>query len=374
MIEVFGPTYRFNGEILTKPEIIKVADSCYDEENHCFHIRKLLENSACDPKEHVLIFDHINHDDELSEYHTISLPIFLAAEVKEFLDQNIQVDWKNKTTTFNFMINKPRQGRQFLLALIEHFDLQNYSHALAWKNVTFDKRSLQSTMKNELYTKIVDNVAGTIPVTDFRFGPEIAMDRGVKNGGFKNAETYLHLLKTKVFEPSCISLITESSFFEKETLHTEKTLMAFYGGTFPIWVGGWKLATYARQMGFDVFDDIVDHSYENYQDPWDRAYYAIEKNLCLLRDFDQAKHLSTQNLSRFGHNVDHLKSNPFLKDCLSKIERYQDPVRSELLSISKQFRYNCFNEVISMQLLGEEISEKGEKYCMENISELTRYK
>ena len=366
MIEVFGPTYRYNGEVLTEPEIICVTDHCYNEDEQCFHVKTLMENSACDPKKHVLVFDHVNHDDELSEYHTICLPIFLAAETKEFLDQKIQVDWLTKTTTFNFMINKPRKGRQFLLALIEHFDLQNYSHALAWKNITFDKRSLKSTMQSELYTKIVDNATGKIPVTDYRFGPETALDRGIKNGKFKNAETYLHLLKKTVFEPSCISLISEPSLFEKETIHTEKTLMAFYGGTFPIWVGGWKLASYARQMGFDVFDDIIDHSYEHYQDPWDRAYYAIEKNLLLLRDFDRAKYLSQQNLSRFQHNVDHIESNPFLKDCMSKIETYQDPIRSKLLSISRHFRYNCFEKQISMQLLGERISETGEKYGLQS--------
>jgi hypothetical protein len=362
MIEIFGPKYRFNGEVLTDPEIIYINDHHYDEENQCFHVEKLLKNSACDPQKHLLVFDHINHEDELNNYNHICLPIFLAAEVQEFIDQKIQPDWSQKSKIFNFMINKPRLNREFLLIMIEHFKLDNYSHSLAWKKINFNKRTLKASMQNALYSSMVDRATGTIPVTDYAFGPEIALEHGVKNGNFKNAETYNQLLRTAVFEPSCISLITEPSFLEKETLHTEKTVMAFYGGTLPIWVGGWKLAKYARSMGFDVFDDIIDHSYEDFDDPWDRCYYAIEKNLQLLTNFDCAKQAINENQDRLRKNVKLLETNPFFKDCLSKIESYSEPIKSTLFSISQQFRYNLFEKVEPLQSLGEGISRSGKKY------------
>jgi len=367
MIELFGPSYRFNGEALTKPEIIYVIDHHYDEENQCFHLKKLLENSACDPQQHLLVFDHINHEDELNEYTHICLPIFLAGEVQEFIDQKIQPDWSQKSKIFNFMINKPRLNRVFLLMMIEHFVLDNYSHSLAWKKNNFNKITLKARMQNPLYCSIVDQATEIIPVTNYVFGSEVALDQGVKNGNFKNAETYNQLLRTTVFEPSCISLITEPSFFERETLHTEKTIMAFYGGTLPIWVGGWKLASYARSVGFDVFDDIVDHSYEDFDDPWDRCYYAIEKNLQLLTNFDLAKQAIDNNQDRLRKNFDLLETNPFFKDCLSKIESYSEPIKSALFSISRQFRHNMFEKVEPMQLLGERISESGQQYDRSTI-------
>ena len=55
MIEVFGPTYRYQGEQLTEPEIIVVNDHQYSEQDQCYHVEQLLSNSVCDPKDHVLV-------------------------------------------------------------------------------------------------------------------------------------------------------------------------------------------------------------------------------------------------------------------------------------------------------------------------------
>jgi len=251
--------------------------------------------------------------------------------------------------------------------LVEHFGLNNYSYSLAWKKINFNKTTIKNRMQNPVYHAIVNQATDTIPVTNYIFGPEVAMDQGIKNGNFKNSETYKHLLKTTVFENSCISLITEPLCFERETLHTEKTIMAIYGGTLPIWVGGWKLATHARSLGFDVFDDLIDHSYESLDDPWDRCYYAIEKNLRLLRNFDLAKQAINNNQDRLRKNVELLETNPFFKDCLLKIESYSNPIKSVLFSICQQYRYNMFENIGPMQVLGERLSENGQKYDLSKV-------
>ena len=292
MIEIHGPTYKYAGEILDKPEIIVVRDHHYNEVDHCFHVKKLLENSTCDPYLHTLIFDHVLiHDDVLKDYNIILYPTFIAREEREFNQQLIEVDWNKRQCTFNFMINKPRKHREILLQLIKRFNLINYTHSLPWKH----------------------NNINSIPVTDYKFGPEVVMDKGIRNGSFKNAETYDKLLKTTVFEPSCISLITEPVFFERESILTEKTIMSIYSGTLPIWVGGWRCADALRSFGFDVFDDIVDHSYQDLDDPFDRCYHAIERNLNLLRDFDLVHKFIQNNKSRFEHNLNLLKNNVFQK-------------------------------------------------------------
>jgi len=292
MIEIHGPTYKYTGEVLDKPEIIVVRDHHYNEEDQCFHIQKLLENSTCDPHLHTLLFDHVLiHDDVLKDYNIILYPTFIAKEGHDFNQQLIEVDWNNRSCIFNFMINKPRKHRKFLLQLIKRFNLINYTHSLPWKH----------------------NDVNSIPVTDYKFGTEVVMDKGIRNGSFKNAETYDKLLKTTVFEPSCISLITEPVFFERESILTEKTIMSVYSGTLPIWVGGWRCADAMRGFGFDVFDDIVDHSYQDLEDPFDRCYHAIERNLNLLRDFDLVHKFVQNNKSRFEHNFKLLKNNVFQK-------------------------------------------------------------
>ena len=346
MIEIHGPTYKYAGEILDKPEIIFVNDHHYDEFDHCFHVKKLLENSTVDPQLHTLIFDHINHEDDLKEYNCVHFPIFLASESQEFSNANIETNWNLKPNTFNFMINKPRFHRIFLLQLIEHFQLSNYSHSLPWKATdAFLNPRIRTTTNDPHFLNIIDSINKTsVPVTDYKFGPEVTMEYGIRNGNFLNAETYKHLLKTTVFEPSCISIISEPIFFEREALVSEKTIMALYGGTFPIWFGGWKCADSMRYLGFDVFDDIIDHSYEDLPNPIERCYYAIERNLHLLTDYNKTKKLADQNHSRFQHNLDLLRSNVCLTECFAQLDKCTPEVRIALLKIMPEFRHKMFEK------------------------------
>lgn len=307
MIEIHGPTYTYSQEILKTPEIILVRDHHYNSHDHCYHVEALLANSACDPQQHLLVFDHVNVQEGLTKYPHVCLPTFLARENREFIQQHILPDWSCKRATFNFMINKPRPNRHRLMHLIEQYQLTDYCHSLAWKT----------------------NNVNSIAVTDYVFGSEVAMDQGVRNGPFKNALTYNQLLQKSVFEPTCVSLITEPAYYEKETIVTEKTLMALYAGTMPIWVGGWRIADYMASMGFDVFDDVVDHSYQTESDPALRCDLAIARNLELLTNFDLAH--SKIDLCRLQHNYDLLQQNVFLKDALEKVQQ-----RSELQSIVAQ--------------------------------------
>ena len=322
MIELQGPTYKYNGEVLAKPEIIFINDHCYDEQDQCFHVKTLLDNSTCDPKSHTLIFDHILHDDELSDYNIMYFPIFLASECQEFIDQDINPLWELKSRIFNFSINKPRIHRKFLLEEIERLGLTSYRHSLAWKY----------------------NPVNSIKITDFKIGPEIEEEMSIRNGNFKNAETYDKLLKG-IYQDTCISIITEPCFYEREALITEKTFMAIMGGTIPIWFGGWKNAQSLATLGFDVFEDIVDHSYETLEDPYERCTQSLERNLHLF-DLEKMQKIIKDNKHRLQHNVDLLMSNPFLQECFTQVRKSQEPLRSSLLRIMPAFRNNMFQDQV----------------------------
>lgn len=315
MIEIFGPTYQYCGEILAQPEVIYVRDHHYSEQIHGYHVQAMLDNSV---HEHVVVFDHVNCEDDLGQYQHVCLPVFLAAEAQEFIEQAIRPIWSAKTKTFNFMINKPRPHRKYLLDQITQLGLNNYSYSLCW-----------------------DNCA--IPRTNYVFGTETLLEQGILNGTIKNAHTYQGLLQHTVFEPSCVSLITEPAYWEHESLITEKTLMAIYGGTIPIWVGGWRLADTMRDWGFDVFDDVVDHSYQNLADPLARCDQALHRNLDLLTNFDRVRAFVASAQDRLQHNVDLVQSNVFLKDVVHKIKSADATLQPALMTIVEQFRYGMFN-------------------------------
>ena len=364
MIKVFGPDYQYQGEILTQPAIIYLDDHHYDKVNRCFQVEKLLANSECDPQQHILIIEGLGHDDVLAKYNCVIFPRFTAEVCDQFNAHNIQPDWSKKTFGFNFMVNKPRLHRNFLLMMINHFGLDNYAYSLPWREKDLGSKRLLALTNNDHYRKIIsENITTAIPGTRYMFGTEDLLDQGLQNGRFTNQETYDKLLRSTVFEPSCISLITESLFFERETRISEKTFMAIYGGTIPIWVGGWRHADRLRELGFDTFDDVVDHRYQNMPDPLDRCYSAIERNLDLLQDTDWVCQFVQDNKPRFEHNLKLCQHNVFSVHLDSQIKKHDEHTQRELhLLLTNQKEWHVFDQLnpnisISMDLVPQDITK-----------------
>ena len=280
--------YRYQGERLQEPAVIFVVDHHYDEATKTWPLQQLLENSICDPYSHTLLFDMHLHDDIFVKYNPLCIPLFCATTVKEFQKENIIPNWTNKTKTFNFMINKLRPHRVALLKLVEELNLTNYTYSLPWQ----------------------ENPFTSLPVTNYMIGTETQMTQGIRSGSIRNSQNYKQLLQKTVFEPSCISLITEPTYIEKEALITEKTIMSIYGGNIPIWVGGWRCADSMQRLGFDVFDDIVDHSYQTLEDPLQRVRNSITLNKKLLSNFE----ITTSIIKRLQHNLDLITSGVFEKE------------------------------------------------------------
>lgn len=294
MIQIHGPTYRYRGEILTEPTLIFVVDHHYNEQEQCHHLKKLINTNPT--IKHTVVFDHVLAHDENYSANCIYFPRLLAREAQEFIQQKIQPNWNRKEIAFNFIINKPRPHRNLLLQLVDELNLTNYRHSLCWQS---------SPVKS-------------VATTDYRIGNEIVLERGIKSNTHRNAEIYQHLLQTDIFETSCVSVITEPAYYERETIVTEKTLMAIYGGTIPIWMGGWRIPDYMQLQGFDIFDDIVNHSYQSLPDPEQRCRSAIMDNIHLLHEPVSVDH------ARLQHNLDLVKSNPWLDQINNLIKTYPD--------------------------------------------------
>ena len=292
--------YRYAGEVLTEPTKILVVDHHYDEENDVWPLQQLLDASTCEPEAHTLLFDMLIHDDQFAQYNPICEPWTMEWVQREFEEENIVPDWTNKTVPFNFMINKERPHRIKLLKMIEEAQLTNFTYSLPW----------------------LLNPHTSVKPTDYMIGTETQMAQGIRSGSIRNSQNYKQLLQKNVFEPSCISLITEPPIYEKEAHLSEKVIMAIYGGTIPIFIGGWRCADALRIMGFDMFDDIVDHSYETLEDPWDRVTNAFHLNIELLESFtitDTVLKRMQCNLDLltdgvFSKALNHLKKGPFNHD------------------------------------------------------------
>lgn len=106
------------------------------------------------------------------------------------------------------------------------------------------------------------------------------------------------------YQSSFLEIVTESCFTSPSFMVTEKTMHCFYGCNFPIILGGCGIVAHLREVGFDMFDDIIDHSYDLISNPIDRIVRAIDDNERLLVDPNYVKDLWIKHKQRILNNVD----------------------------------------------------------------------
>lgn len=106
-----------------------------------------------------------------------------------------------------------------------------------------------------------------------------------------------------LYRDSFVEIVSEPVFTSPSFMFTEKTAHAFYGCNFPIVLSGCNAVAHLRELGLDVFDDIVDHRYDNIKNPIDRIVSAIESNRTLLTNPEYAKQCWNICRPRFERNI-----------------------------------------------------------------------
>lgn len=111
-----------------------------------------------------------------------------------------------------------------------------------------------------------------------------------------------HLLP--LYQNSLVEIINETIWFpDAGGIISEKYLNSVYGKNFPIIVGVADSVNSIRDMGFDVFDDIIDHSYDEIPSPTKRLISAFKLNERILCDFNYTKHCWDSCQERWTSNV-----------------------------------------------------------------------
>jgi hypothetical protein len=106
----------------------------------------------------------------------------------------------------------------------------------------------------------------------------------------------------QMFSSSAVSLISESVDYQAGIGYTEKSIYPVLGLTLPIWIGGKFQAEQFEKMGFDVFNDYIDHSYQYCNTLTERCYRAIADNQKILSDVEFAAETRQKLMSRLKKN------------------------------------------------------------------------
>ena len=131
---------------------------------------------------------------------------------------------------------------------------------------------------------------------------------------------------------SVFNLIAESGFdhiptdntlqYWHKSLVTEKTIKAYILRQFPIWLAPYGAVQEQRDLGFDVFDDIIDHSYDNEYRPYHRLEMVAKEVERLYNRYsiEEMRTLLSDRWDRLERNVEHYKGmtpDVYLKEFLN---------------------------------------------------------
>jgi hypothetical protein len=113
------------------------------------------------------------------------------------------------------------------------------------------------------------------------YGNDIPLDAWAYDTyrGTENEDNFMRLLP--VYAKCQVNIVTETQYDEPPGIVSEKTLMAMIAQQVPIVIGHQGIVQDCRELGFDMFDDLVDTSYDSMPNDI-RVEQAILKNQDLI--------------------------------------------------------------------------------------------
>lgn len=349
LVSTFGT--GFNGDISSLPlfcgqELFHIFD-VFDHD-YLDSVIKQKGRPAAILSDHVL-FRHENHSLGLEFF---GLPLWAMRECRRWYaadfdqDQDLHADY-----VFNFVVNKKQCSRYIMIKLVEIGGYQSYQYTWSGLGRSFEMSTIIAEM-NKLGT---DHPAGCptfrgdilSPIevsarfidknltTDTKDGEDLDTDYArVDYGG--NKFTWDNFLKD-LFSRSCVSLISETGNYDKLAVLTEKTLYAFFGLTFPIWIGNYGQAQAVENLGLDVFNDVIDHRYQWYPTMIERCYWAFEHNKKILSDLTFVNDLRHQHADRLLKNRQWLLEDGLSTYCQHQIAAAPNQYRQAMYSVMSKF-------------------------------------
>ena len=249
--------------------------------------------------------------------HTCVPHLAFFKECAEFSKNSIVSEYSDEQKCF-VMMNKRRENRLLVSAWFNQNNHIDFDYTQGWDIEDDDFSKIQE------YTRLTDySFDGFL---NKKFIPNLYWPSELE-GSVRNMFMWNNLLKEK-FCSSTFTVISEPIFWEKACSITEKYLQALYGCCFPIFCGGYKLPEQLTLLGFDLFDDIIDHSYQYELHPGLRVINALELNRKLLENSD---------IKKLDYMDRHLKNLSIVKENLDKFIAKFDDIQTFVIPNSRNW-------------------------------------
>ncbi len=259
-------------------------------------IEKWVIDKGIDPKQIYVINNNYNlkkykEDNNLSlNVHTIK---FLPIKVAKELDMHDTDFITNKQSEFFVSHNRtPKVHRYALLVLLKKNKLLqevDWSLVMGWNHKMDMKHTTITTFYHELFTE--KEIQKMKPEIDFFEEIDIKKSRYEDNIDWFDKDWDSHVkslpfhiewnrvYEKQTYENSYVNITTESCFRRDNVVHlSEKTFKPLFFNQYPLYVASMNhVKTVKDVYGFDVFEDILDHSYDSESDQRKRLFKLFDE-------------------------------------------------------------------------------------------------
>lgn len=188
-------------------------------------------------------------------------------------------------TAFVSLNRRPNEERRYMLKVLHEFDLIKHGYVT------------DNSISNVRYhgVRYTNNLAHIRPIY-----PETLQE---KFQGIDCSSNFLNCVYINQNIPGNVVLQcnTVLDFYYP----TEKWIQAFLLRRIPLTLACSGFVQRMRDMGFDVYDDLIDHSYDSVQDNLQRIRSAIAANQQLLSTAADMSALADRTEKNYRHLVDH---------------------------------------------------------------------
>lgn len=216
---------------------------------------------------------------------------------------------ENRNKLFLCVNKSMKPHRRYFLSLLMRDNIlseTNYS-ALSFNHATNDR---VSTFEEDCYKSISDSLdkisSNGIKNTDYELFDDKKIDSAFNFAGEINIKDY---------ESTYINIVTESVYF-REMIHvSEKSFKPFAFYQLPIYIASPNHVKKIKEYyDLDLYDDIIDHSYDSENDDTTRMIMVLEQIKNLMKNKDLVYNYFKNNKERFYNNFEKIKKIQSVRD------------------------------------------------------------
>ena len=258
----------------------------------------------CNAKIHILK----DRDNPNINVHKINFPMFVTSRNMSYYPAPIVNDKEYFFTCHNRMLKQHRVG---MLMLLKKYGLMDVTD---WSFLRGSYLKLQHFHEGELIRQYYLNFFTPESLDGLKDEMDFLSNIDVKKSIYEEeymidnpSNTDFDFMKTYEINPyknAYINITTETHYESNYIVHiTEKSLLPFNFHQLPIFVASYQHVKYLKDIhGFDMFDDLIDHSYDNEPNGIVRMQMVINELRRLYNKKDEVIEFYKRNSGRFLMN------------------------------------------------------------------------